>query len=219
MSASTSSSLVPRSKRRWIASASIAIEAEAVSVSIARTTLCPTSAAAASALAKVPETRAERWSEKIRSQAPELLVAGEKVARRRLRGRGEDARGAQPLVELRRADVDSVAQALVAEADVERHDAPVREAVGGVGQVGRRVEDDRRVLGGEPQPATAAACRMAADDLVELLVLHEAGDRSRLDERLSLGVVRGSGQGDDRDTGHVLHHLRGRLDAVHARHR
>src|SRR4029079_1754317 len=61
-----------------------------------------------------------------------------------------------------RIDVDAVAQALVAEADVERHDAPVREAFGGVRQVGRRVEDDRGVLGGELQPATAAACRMAA---------------------------------------------------------
>ena len=66
-SSSTSSSLVPRSRRRWIASASIAIEAEAVSESITVTRPSPSSAAAASALANVPETSAETWSEKIRS--------------------------------------------------------------------------------------------------------------------------------------------------------
>src|SRR5215471_12416715 len=92
----------------------------------------------------------------------ELLVAAEEVARRRLRGRREDARSAQPPVELGRIDVDAVAQALVAETDVERHDLPVWKAIGGVRQIGRRVEDDRRVLGGESQPATAAACRIAA---------------------------------------------------------
>src|SRR5207245_11647257 len=45
---------------------------------------------------------------------------------------------------------------LVAEAHVERHDAEVRIPVGRVGEVGRRVEDDRGVLGGEIHDAAAS---------------------------------------------------------------
>ena len=59
---------------------------------------------------------------------------------------GVHGRRAQPLVELVRAELDVVAEALVAEADVERDDAPVREALRRVREVGRRVEDDRGVL-------------------------------------------------------------------------
>ncbi len=86
----------------------------------------------------------------------EILVAGEEVAGRRLRRRGKDRRVAEACVELRRIDVDAVAEAVGAEVDVERHHAPVREALRGVGQVGGRVEDDRRVLGRELHAAVAA---------------------------------------------------------------
>src|SRR3954452_22667366 len=92
----------------------------------------------------------------------ELPVAGEEVAGRRLGRRGKDPRLTQAPVELGRVDVDAVAQAFVAEADIERHNAPVRQAVGRVGKVGGRVEDDRRFLDGEVQPVTAAAWRIAA---------------------------------------------------------
>ena len=61
-SSSISSSLVPRSSRRWIASPSIAIAADAVPVSTTRT-LSPSSAAAVRALSNVPESVAAIWSE------------------------------------------------------------------------------------------------------------------------------------------------------------
>ena len=100
-------------------------------------------------------------SERIRSNAAELLVGGEEVARRRLRRRRQSARRAQAGVELVGPELDVVAVALVAEADVERHDAPVGEALRCVGEVRGRVEDDRRVLGGE-SPSAAAAARIAS---------------------------------------------------------
>ena len=87
--------------------------------------------------------------------ARELLVGGEEIARRRLRGRRQLGHGAQPRIELLRADLDVVAPALVAEADVERHHPPVREALLRLREVGGRVEDDRRVRGGEVHAAAA----------------------------------------------------------------
>ena len=57
----------------------------------------------------------------------ELLVGGEEIAGRRLRRRRQLGHSAQPRVELLRPDLDVVAPALVAEADVQRHHAPVRE--------------------------------------------------------------------------------------------
>jgi len=81
----------------------------------------------------------------------QLLVGGEEVGRSRLRCRGRLPTGAEPLVERLRSELDVVAEALVAKADVERNDPPVREALGRVGEVGRRVDDDRGVLGVEVQ--------------------------------------------------------------------
>jgi hypothetical protein len=52
---------------RWIAKPSIAIAADAVSVSIVRTRPSPSSAAAIPALWNVPDRLAARWSERIRS--------------------------------------------------------------------------------------------------------------------------------------------------------
>ena len=65
----------------------------------------------------------------------------------------------QPLVELARREIDAVPEALRAEVDVERHDAPVDEAVARVGEVRRRVEHDRRVQRGEVH---GAACFSAS---------------------------------------------------------
>jgi hypothetical protein len=95
-----------------------------------------------------------------------------------------------------RRELDVVAVALVAEEDVERHDAPVRKALGASGKVGGRVEDDRRVLGGEVHLRGAAD---RVDDLVELLVLREARDGAGLVERVDLAQVRRGGQADDGD--------------------
>src|SRR5207253_1660407 len=61
-------------------------------------------------------------------EACELLVGREEVLRRRLRGGRQLRRCAEARVELLRPELDVVAVALVAEADVERDDAPVREA-------------------------------------------------------------------------------------------
>src|SRR5947209_7679308 len=90
----------------------------------------------------------------------ELVVTGEEVARRRLRRAREFRIGPESLVELDRGDLDAVLEAVLTEADVERHDAPVREAARGVGKVGGRVEDDRGVRRG--QVHAPAACSMAA---------------------------------------------------------
>ena len=79
----------------------------------------------------------------------QVLVDGEEVLRSRLRGRRQLGGGAQARVELRRPELDVVAVALVAEADVERDDAPVRETARRLGKVGGRVDDDRRVPGGQ----------------------------------------------------------------------
>jgi hypothetical protein len=62
-SASTSSSVVPRSSRRWIPRPSIEIPTEADSVSTSRTRSPPSSPAASVALAKVPESLDEMCSE------------------------------------------------------------------------------------------------------------------------------------------------------------
>src|SRR3954462_8924053 len=89
----------------------------------------------------------------------ELLVHGEEVARRRLRRRRQLAARTQALVEVTRRQGDAVAGGLRAEVDVQRNDAPVREVLARVGEVGSGVEDDRRVVGSEVH---AAACSIAA---------------------------------------------------------
>ena len=63
MSASISSSVVPRASRRWIAWESIAIASDAVSESTTRILSPPISCAASSALWNVPETFDETCSE------------------------------------------------------------------------------------------------------------------------------------------------------------
>src|SRR5262249_4078126 len=85
----------------------------------------------------------------------------EEVGRRGQRRRGERPRAPEPLVEVVGAELLVVAKRLLAEADVERDDPPVGEPLRTVGEVGRRVEDDRGVGRGElHQPA---ASRRAAD--------------------------------------------------------
>src|SRR4051812_13398005 len=86
----------------------------------------------------------------------QLAVTAEKVGGRRLRCARERRVALQPAVELVGGDVDAVLEALVAEEDVERDDAPVGEAVGRVGEVSGRVEDDRRVLCGQVHGAAAS---------------------------------------------------------------
>src|SRR2546429_2312824 len=81
--------------------------------------------------------------------AGQLLVGGQEVARRRLRGRRGLRRGLQPLVEGGRRELDVVAIALVTEAHVERDDTPVWEALRRLREVGGRVDDERRVRGGQ----------------------------------------------------------------------
>ena len=95
----------------------------------------------------------------------ELVVDGAEVAPRRLRGRRHHRQVAQPGVELVRPELDVVAEALVAEANVERHDPPVGKALRRVWEVGRRVEDDRCVACVElhyPAGVMPAAPRIAA---------------------------------------------------------
>ena len=60
---SISSSVVPRSRRRWISRASIAIATDTDSVSTSLTRSGAASPAASDALAKVPESFDEMWSE------------------------------------------------------------------------------------------------------------------------------------------------------------
>src|SRR5712691_1031408 len=86
--------------------------------------------------------------------AAQLFVRREKVARCRLRCRRQLRGGAQPRVDLLRCEVDLVAVALVTEEDVQGHHAPVRKALGRLREVGRRIEDDRGVLGGQRSKAT-----------------------------------------------------------------
>ena len=91
-------------------------------------------------------------------------------------------RAAQAVVEGVRAELDVVAEALLAEADVERHDPHVREARRRVGEVGGRVEHDRRVRACEVHAAarSSAAPLDGAHDLVERLILPQAGDGAGL---------------------------------------
>ena len=79
----------------------------------------------------------------------ELRDRSREVARRRLGAARLFGGRAQPPVELDRLEVDVVAEELVAESDVERHDAPVRMALRRVREIGRRVQHDRRVVGSQ----------------------------------------------------------------------
>ena len=95
-------------------------------------------------------------------EAGECVVGGEEVLRRRLRGGRQLGGGAQPLVEPVRVELDVVAEALFAEADVQRHDAHVRIADLGVREVGCRVEHDGGVLEREVHWRNSPAERIAA---------------------------------------------------------
>src|SRR5262249_6143962 len=55
-----------------------------------------------------------------------------------------------------RCDLDVVLVALVVEPYVERDDAEVRVPLGRLGEIGRGVEDDRGVLGGQLHAAAAS---------------------------------------------------------------
>ena len=170
------------------------------------------------ALLYVPESRPEMWIETMRSYADELLVDREEIRRRRLRRGRQLGRGAQPAVELGRAEVDVVAQALVAETDVERDDPPVGKALDRLREVGRRVEHDRGVVGVQlhqrrlPDPAHGLSHR--GHDLVQLLVLRQTGDGSRLEQGVELARLHGRGQDHDPHSGCLLVNRRGRLHAV-----
>ncbi len=153
--------------------------------------------------------------------AGERVVDGEEVLRRRLRRRRQLGSRLQARVEVVRVELDVVAEALLAEADVERHDAHVREADLRLREVGGRVEHDRGVLGSEvqlvdPSPGLARASDRA-DDHVELLVLAQTVDRPCRHQRVELARARRRGQADDRDLGVLLDERDRRLDAVHAR--
>jgi hypothetical protein len=88
--------------------------------------------------------------------AEDPLVPAELVERRREVGRGRLRRlrrlrrFPEPRVELLRAELDVVLEDVVAETNVERHHPPVLVAPPGVGEIGRRVENDGGVLSGEP---------------------------------------------------------------------
>ena len=111
--------------------------------------------------------RRDRQDEDV-GEVGQLLERGGVRARGRGGRGGMRAAGAQAVVERRRVDVDAVAELLVAEADGERHRAPGRLLGGGIGHVGRRVEHDRRVLGGHPRrrsnglPGSRVRCRSPA---------------------------------------------------------
>ncbi len=81
----------------------------------------------------------------------EILVRPQELPRGRLRGRGKLRRRLQSLVEVVARDAHMIEDVLVAEEDVQWHDAHVREAPAGIhlGVVGGRVQDDRRVLRGQ----------------------------------------------------------------------
>ncbi len=101
------------------------------------------------ALSIVPESFARDVQREDALVAGELFVGGEEVSRGRLGSRRRLLGRLQPLVERVRRELDVVAEALVAEADVERDDPPVGEPLRCLGEIGRRVDDDRGVLGGQ----------------------------------------------------------------------
>ena len=117
--------------------------------------------------------------------AGQLLVDAEEVLRRRLRGGRQLGRRAKPVVERVRAEFDVVAEALVAEADVERHDAHVGEALGRFGEVGRRVEHDRGVRRRQVHAVVSAtaAARIAPTITSRAWSLRQAGDRAGGEQR------------------------------------
>ena len=212
-SASISSSVVPRSSRRCTANASIAIAADTVRVSITRT--AAKSAAAADALAERAGERRRELEREHALEPRELLVDRREVAGRGLRGGRQLRRRREPLVELRRAEVDVVAEALLAEADVQRHDAPVRVARRALGIVGGRVEDDRRVGGGqlhslgERSAAVWIASTIRSSSSSLPTQVHRAG---RV-ELLHLGARDGRGQAHDARRRRDPQHGLGRLGA------
>src|SRR6185503_15443159 len=85
--------------------------------------------------------------------AAERLVGREEVTGRGLGCRRQLLGGAQACVERVGCEIDVVAKALVAEEDVQRHDTPVRETLGSLGEIGGRIEDDRSVLSCEVHQA------------------------------------------------------------------
>ena len=151
--------------------------------------------------------------------AGERVVDGEEVLRRRLRGRRQLRRRLQPVVEVVRVELDVVAEALLAEADVERDDAHVREADLGVGEVGRRVEHDRRVLAGQVHPATFAspARRIAPTITSSSWSLRRQSIAPAAQQRVELTGARRCGQADDGHLRILAHERQRRLDAVHPR--
>ena len=133
--------------------------------------------------------------------AGELLVDREKVAGRRLRRRRQLGHRAEPGVELLRPDLDVVAPALLAEADVERHHAPVREALLRLGK--SAVESRTTAVLSTVSFTRARRFVDRRDDLLELLVLRQARDRAGLAQCLHLLPVRGRGEATTATLGHA----------------
>ena len=205
---------MPRSSRRWIARPSIAIAADALSVSIDAHLVAELGRGRARTFEGAGQLRGD-----VQRVDPlvcvELRVGRSEVRRRRLRRRRQLVDRAEPGVELLRPDLDVVALALVAEADVERHDAPVREALGACGK--SAVESRTIAVLSTVRFTQRAASWIVVDDLLELLVLREARDGAGLAQRLHLLAVRRRSQCDDRDVGARLPQRARRLDAVEAR--
>ena len=89
----------------------------------------------------------------------------------------------------------------------------------GVGEVGGRVEHDRRVLGGEVHRCAPLAALDRRHDRVEVLVLREAGDRARPSSSVGdLGLRHRRRQADDARRRRSREHGPRRLGAVQARH-
>ena len=149
--------------------------------SITRTLSPPScSAAVLRALRTCRTASTEMCSEKMRSYA----ARAPRTSARKSPGVGCDVVGsssarAQPRVELVRRELDVVAEALVAEADVERHDAPVREAL--AAPRGSRRSSRGRSPCSRRSASSPAARADRVDDLVELLVLRDARDRAGLE--------------------------------------
>ena len=132
---------------------------------------------------------------------------------------GSSVARAQALVEVVRAELDVVAEALVAEADVQRHDAPVREALRRLGEVGGRVEDDRRVLGGQLHVRPPRRVRRDGSRRRSRRAARPCAGRRPRRPRCSastLAQARRGGEADDGRRRAGLAHRARRLDAVEA---
>ncbi len=142
-SSEISSSVVPASSRRWIASARMTVPPETLSrVDHGDALVARRLHGEPRALDRPGELSGQEYAEDP-LEAGELRERALEVGGRRLRGLRLHRGALEPAVELVGRDVDVVAKRLVAEVDEQRYEAPVRVARGRIRQVRGRVEDER----------------------------------------------------------------------------